>query len=537
MLRPHFRGLIAAVALGACAGETVAPPDVSNSDQSPEPALPALARTAESAGPFVSVFVRYRADAPRTRIAAFRAEGAAFAYDAEDDRVLALVMPRSRARALEDQPWVETVEVVDAPPFEVMGETVPWSIDSTGATTVHLARGNRGAGIRIGVLDTRVMCNHGDLAARIIGGNDLIDPTANICPTSWAFGYPTHGTAVAGIVAGSRNGTGIVGMAPEAGIHVLRVCGDDGKCEQARVYAGLKMAEKKALQVLNMSFGSCNSPDQVPDYVRDQIARLHQLGVVIVAAAGNGSLTAGCPAGGPINGLARLPGVIAVTHWRRDGTQDPAFQYGEGVDLAGPTNVPTASPSGVSMSLHPGTSFAAPHVAGAAALLISAGFTGPDLILRRLAETATDRGPAGWDDHWGWGTINVDRAAVAKPFIASFGGTGSISVAGQRTITAAILNGAPPIGVTWAVSYSDGAAPGYTATGGPSHELDVPAGRYTITVRATPRETVYGRVGLTSVVQIAVCATEGGGGGGIEPLAIGFGPILGGVQAAKAGGC
>ena len=511
MLRPLFRGFIAAAALGACAGDTLAPP---TDAISANPA--ALAPRADSTSTSrVSLFLHYRADAPADRASRMWAAGASFVFDAEDVRVLALVAPRPALAAFERIPWVETVEVADGPPPRLMGETISWAIDSTGAGVVHLMRGNRGTGVRVGLLDGRVMCNHGDLIDRVVGGTDLVQLGAKICPLAWAADYREHGTKVAGIIAGSRNGTGIVGMAPEADLYVLRVCDDSGSCDFSRVHSALYLVEKQDLRLINMSFAICGGPEQVPHYVRDQIARLYQRGVVMVAAAGNGSLNGHCATGSPVSGLARLPGVFAVTHWLRDGTQNPVFQYGEGVDLAAPTNVPTAVPWGVNNDMHPGTSFAAPHVTGAVALLLHEGFTGPDLILRRLAETATDRGPAGWDDHWGWGTINVARAAVPKPFIRSFGGTEPITEAGQRTITADLINGAPPIAVTWSVSYSDGAAASYTVTGGLSHSVPISEGNYTITVHATPKETVYGRVGPASVVRLAVCAS--GGGGGAEP--------------------
>ncbi|HEU5048767.1 MAG TPA: S8 family serine peptidase [Gemmatimonadales bacterium] len=522
MLRPSTRGVIVALALGACAGDPAAPSAdaiaVASETSAPDSLRPRVMVTGAAAAPrpFVSAFVTYRPDAPPSRVDLLREDGASYAYDAGEPRVIALLMPRGRAEALGRHPWIDRIEIVAAPPPRVQSDIVPWSIDSTGATAVHLTRGFRGSGVVVGVLDTRVKCDHGDLASRIVGARDMVTPGAPGCPAVWEYLFPDHGTAVAGIVAGSRNGTGVVGMAPEAGIYSLRVCDDAGYCEWSWVFAGLNMAEKLGLRALNMSFGNCAEPEQVSATVRDQISRLNARGVVLVAAAGNGSLNSGCPAGGPVNGLARLPGVIAVTHWKRDGTQDPAFQYGEGVDLAAPTNVPTAASYGVRMELHPGTSYSAPHVAGAAALLIEAGFSGPDLILRRLAETATDRGPAGWDDHWGWGTINVERAVVAQPFIASFGGTDPITAAGTRTVSANIQQGAPPFAVTWAVSYSDGAASSYTVSGGTSHTVQVPAGQYTITIRATPRETVYGRTGITSTARITVCASSGGGG---EPLA------------------
>lgn len=507
MVRPFIRGTLAAVALGAC-GADVAAPDGSFPSS---PIASSRRASDETRTTLASVFVHYTDAAPRDRERLLREGGAEVVYDAAEVRTAALLMPAAAAAALDSRPWIERVDVDTNPPFRIAGDLIPWSLDSTAATAVH-ARANRGTGVRIGVLDTRIYCKHADLAGRIAGGKDFLDPAAQICPQAWSGLWPIHGTAVAGIAAGSYNGAGIAGMAPEASLYALRVCDDNGRCPAAAVFAALNWASKAGLQVINMSFGSCNEPDQVQSDVRDQLLRLYQAGIVLVAAAGNGSLSPDCTAGGPVAGIARLPGVIAVTHWRQNGTQNPDFQYGEGVDVAGPTNVPTAAPFGVNMTLHEGTSYATPHVAGAAAILLRAGFSGPDLILRRLAETATDRGPAGWDDHWGWGTIHVGRAAVSAPFVASFSGTGPVAVAGELRVVANVINGAPPIAVTWSVSYSDpGIHAAYVVTGGTSIDVSVPAGWYSITVKATPRETVYGRSGLTSTARISVCATDAGG--------------------------
>ena len=67
----------------------------------------------------------------------------------------------------------------------------------------------------------------------------------------------------------------------------------------------------------------------------------------------------------------------------------------------------------------------------------------------------------------------------------------------------------------------------------------VPAGRYTITVRATPKETVYGRAGVSSLVKIPVCTSGGGGGGEPRALSVPGGRRLQGSGDAtvQAGGC
>jgi hypothetical protein len=97
------------------------------------------------------------------------------------------------------------------------------------------------------------------------------------------------------------------------------------------------------------------------------------------------------------------------------------------------------------------------------------------------------------------------------------------------------VNGAPPFTVTWSVSYSDPSIhASYSTATGTSLDLAVPAGRYAITIRATPRESVYGRTGAVSEARIAVCTDAGGGEIMAGSLSV---PTTGTRVAAEAGAC
>ena len=160
--------------------------------------------------------------------------------------------------AVEDSgvPWIEHVEVSAAEPLRPMADLITWGIDSTHAVVVHAAPGYRGSGIRVGVLDTRILCAHGDLRDRIAGGYDFVGGTSDVC-SSPLFRLPSHGTAVAGIIAASRNGSGVLGVAPEAMIYSLRVCDDAGTCHAADIWPALLWARKAGLQAVNLSLGNC----------------------------------------------------------------------------------------------------------------------------------------------------------------------------------------------------------------------------------------------------------------------------------------
>lgn len=523
-MRVPFLGLAAAAALAACAGEPTTP--------SPGKApLPVAAARADVPGEQRSVYIRYRADAPPARAAMLRDRGATFVTDLASRRLLATTMPAAAAHGLDALPWVEHVRVSDLPPMETSGDLVSWGVDSIGARHVHADLGNRGASVRVAVLDSRISCDHGDLKDRISAGIDVVDSTKAICGPWNPLAYPVHGTQVAGIIAASANGTGLLGVAPEVRIVPVRVCRDDGACEQPAVAGGLHWALENDIDIVNLSLGThCGGPADTE--VLEGLAALEAAGIVVVAAAGNG-VDKGCPPGSPVSGMAAVASTVMVSHWRPDGTQNPGYQYGPEVDIAAPTRVPTANPnSGVQTAAHDGTSYSVPHVSGALALLIREGFSGAALLRRRLEETAVDRGATGKDDHWGWGTLDVRRAVVRRPVISGIASPPlPISAAGSATLTAAVAHGAPPLAVTWRVTYSSAAiAPSYAVSGGTSHTVAVPSGSYSITVTATPRETSYGRTGPGYTVTLPVCT------GSVEPLASGPGG-RGGIGAQRKAGC
>ena len=540
-MRVSLFGLAAAAAagafaIGACATE---PTSSTSAAMAESPAL--SSRGALQSRPaqddLVSAFVQYKPDAPANRRGVLRRLGARRVHDLDDLRILAAVVPKDAARQMSGIPWVEQVEIDSSPPARVSGlaagDLVTWGVDSIGAPAVHSGLGNEGAGARVAVLDTRFRCDHADIQGRIYGGYDFVEESSQVCPSSWnALSYPIHGTAVAGIIAGSRNGVGVLGVAPRASLYLARVCKDDGTCESADVLAALSRMVKAGAQVVNLSLNTyCGN--SISATAQSILRQLHDLGVAVVNAAGNGD-DDGCPAGTRVGGYAAAEGVIAVTHWLPDGSQRPGYQYGSLVDMAAPSRVETAHPTtAVNFTKHDGTSFAAPHVSGTLALLLAEGFSGPDDLARRLFETATDRGASGWDDHWGWGTLNAAKAVVRRPVISSLDGPDTpINRSGTYPIAANVSHGAPPIAIRWSVAYSSPSiARNYNVIGGLTHNLDVPEGDYSISVTATPLETVYGRTGSMRSLALTVCTSGDGGelfvlknegngkgkGGGIRP--------------------
>ncbi len=217
----------------------------------------------------------------------------------------------------------------------------------------------------------------------------------------------------------------------------VRVLGDDGGGSIDDVARGVDWAREHGADVINLSLGS-----EVPlvgagggDSFDAAIRRAIAAGVVVVAAAGNNGVPV-CeqPAAGD--------GLLCVGAVDKRRSRSFFSSFGSGLGLVAPGGS-GATAAGVSVGEDvlstytgsryeelAGTSQAAPHVAGVAALLVSRGVRGQAAV-RRLLATAVDLGPPGVDAQYGAGLVNA-RAAVA-----GLGGGGSESPGGSGAPAAA----------------------------------------------------------------------------------------------------
>jgi len=293
---------------------------------------------------------------------------------------------------------------------------------------------SRGAGATVAVLDTGVAFEDferyqraPDLAGtKFVPGRDVIDgddhPNDDIDPL--AASRPAHGTHSAGILAQTTdNGLGQAAVAPDAAIMPVRVLDPNGSGTDDQIAAGLVFAVDHGAQVVNMSF---DSPMDRP-MTRAAVAYAASKGITMVAAAGN---TGRSPVGFP----AAYPEVIAVGAVRVDRTRPAYSSFGAlgDVDLVAPggdlsvdqngDGTPDGilaesmvySTNGFGDLLVEGTSAAAPHVSGVAALLIGSGLaTTPEQVRRALESSAVDLGPPGPDPFYGAGLVQARSALTA----------------------------------------------------------------------------------------------------------------------------
>ena len=325
-----------------------------------------------------------------------------------------------------------------APPAPPSTQFVPEGVRRVGAAASPAARidgVDQRLDADIAVIDTGVDRTHPDLNV-----TDSKDCTGEGI-TSDSFG---HGTEVAGVAAARDNRIGTVGVAPGARLWNVRIFGSNGEVTLSSLLCGIDYVRQNAgrIDTAVLAFGDEGTPDTlcgisasrtgrekgrikyaVVDPVDLALCRGTAAGVTFVASAGNDSTDARdyVP--------AAYPEVISVsaftdTDGRRGGLGEPAFCYpterddtfasysnfGRVVDLSAPGTCTYTTFPGNQYTTDFGTSFAAPHVAGAVALIKSRNPAANPITTATQLQVTKERGPIPGDpDGIPEGIVNVSR--------------------------------------------------------------------------------------------------------------------------------
>lgn len=270
-----------------------------------------------------------------------------------------------------------------------------WYLKSLRLSEVH--RITEGDGVTVAVVDTGVRADHPDLRGAVLKGFSALgsgDGRKDV---------RGHGTAMAGIIAarGRGDGRGLLGVAPAA--KILPV----GPATSPLVVTdAVKWSVEHGAQVINLSIGVLDD-EELARAVQEAAAA----DVVLVAATGNDG-EEGLKGDYP----AAYPGVLAVGATDRAGRIASFSHRGPHLDLVAPgVDITVANgEAGGDYGVVDGTSTSTAIVSGAAAL-IRAEY--PKLsaaeVVRVLESTATDKGPAGRDDTYGYGALDVVAAMKA----------------------------------------------------------------------------------------------------------------------------
>ena len=248
--------------------------------------------------------------------------------------------------------------------------------------------------IRIGIIDTGVDALHPDLQGRVTNGWNFFEGNNN---TADVHG---HGTAVAGVAAAAINNlTYIASVAGFMTVVPVRVTDVYGYTSESIIAEGITYASDQGCRVINVSFNASYSPtvSAAAQYARNK-------GAVVVVAAGNG---------GYFDESTDNPNVITVSATGRDDLLPSWSNRGNNIDLSAPgQDILTLSAGGGTL-WKSGTSFAAPVVAGVAALVT---YANPNLsatqVEQVIKDSAGDLGTPGWDANYGNGIVNASNAVA-----------------------------------------------------------------------------------------------------------------------------
>jgi len=303
-----------------------------------------------------------------------------------------------------------------------------------------------GDGAVVAVVDTGVDLSHPDLAANLLSAPkaDFVEPDAHCGQPTCHHDGPQdengHGTHVAGIIAAvTDNGTGVAGVAPSAQLLPVRVLDEEG-AGTGDLPAGIRYAADRGADVINMSLGYPSGAGEALgalgdlDDIYEAIDYAWDKGALVVVAAGNDTapLCAEPASAHQVICVGATDSRDLISSYSNydaasfdtylvapGGDGGSGFSFGPKSPTAGLCrgdifstylrSADTWCSAEPGYEASAGTSMAAPHVSGVAALLASEGLTNEE-ITTCLVRTADDLGPRGRDPVYGYGRIDAEAA-------------------------------------------------------------------------------------------------------------------------------
>jgi len=345
-------------------------------------------------------------------------------------------LPESAVKHLEKAKGVVRVEYdgeihILGRPITQPPQTIPWGIERIKAPDVwQITAGASDGVIEVAILDTGIDYDHPDLQDNIKWGISVLRGRISTNPRSY-IDRNGHGTHVAGTIAALNNDIGVVGVAPEVEIYAIKVLGNGGIGSWSDLILGIEQAllgpdgvldadgdgiivgdpDDDAAEVISMSLGGSSAPDSV----HDAISEAYQLGVVLIAAAGNeGAEYPSYP--------AVYLEVIAVGATDID-DQVPSWSNRHPEIVAPGVDILSTYPDNTYKELS-GTSMAAPHVSGVVALIQAVYYNNYGTVLpvgteddlttdtvRGILHTTADN--IGDSIFYGYGIVRADLAVQA----------------------------------------------------------------------------------------------------------------------------
>lgn len=332
------------------------------------------------------------------------------------------------------------------------GSAAQWQFSATHADQVPAAVAAAAAGVTIAVIDTGADLQAPDIAAKAPHVYSVRTRTTDVTDLNG------HGTFVAALAAGSgSNGNGVAGVAGDAQLMIVQAGGPSGSFTDVEEAAAIVYAVDHGARVLNLSLGGPTTSSVERRAIDYAVSK----GVLLVAAVGN-SFANGNAIEYPA-ALLQAPGSrgvggrgLAVGASNRSGTRASFSSTGTHLSLAAPGEGVFSAVSSVSSTKRypraplpgslggvygygSGTSFAAPQVAGAAALVWAANpLLSAAEVASLLEQSATGRGT--WTPELGYGVLDVAAAIARASGPAAPSTAAPLTLSGTRSGTRVALS-------------------------------------------------------------------------------------------------
>lgn len=287
----------------------------------------------------------------------------------------------------------------------ISSEESQWSYQAVRANEAA-QKGLTGKGVKVAVIDSGIS-PHPELT--IAGGTSTVDYTS-----SWTDDNG-HGTHVAGIIGAHRNGTGIVGVAPDANLYAVKAMNEKGEGTLQDILEGIDWSIANGMDIINLSLGTEADSRMMHDMINKAYAR----GIMLVGAAGNDGVADGT--GNTVDYPAKYDSIIAVAAIDRYLKRATFSSTGNEVEASAPGVDVLSTYTGGRYAYMSGTSQATPHIAGLLALLKQQNSALSGSALRNeLMKHTIDLGTAGRDPWYGYGLATygaANPAPVQEPAI------------------------------------------------------------------------------------------------------------------------
>ena len=348
----------------------------------------------------------------------------------EYDKLLESLKKDPRFEYAEPSMEVSTCMIPDDPYFSSSGSWGQTYDDLYGVKVTSCPEAwdtATGEGVIVAVVDTGIDNTHPDIANNMwtntkeIANNGIDDDNNGYIDDIWGWNFVNnnnnpvddngHGTHVAGTIAATgNNGIGVVGVAPGAKVMAVKGLGSTGGGDPTTLAKAIVYAAENGADIINCSFGGEGYSQAFEDAVNTAI----NLGAVVVIAAGNENKD--------VSGFspASIEEAITVASIDNNNNKADTSNWGSGIDVAAPgVDILSLLASGTTKGLKvgdkytrlSGTSMAAPHVSGIAALILSdKKDLSNDQVYIALKNSADDIMSSGFDYYSGYGRVNAGRA-------------------------------------------------------------------------------------------------------------------------------